>query len=232
MCSPQNQTLINNVLDDYVSQGRAFTAFEVSIEAKKRGATERHRDMRAYIHSCQSLNDELEFGSYSKTLVPVGGGNNAFLYHPNSFDPANYVPLDTNQSPAPTQPNSVSAPATSAAAATPTVDDGDIGHSLDHRNRLMIPTSFIRGLGVDPGNRVNVVRNNGSIFLIPEANAVADGDTATQQVVERNGDLRLSLGTLMSASLQTGNFQIESSSYNNSNAAIEVYNIDSDGNRL
>lgn len=224
MCSTQNENLINGVLDSFIGKGQAFTAFEVSLEAKKQGADERHRDMREYIHQCRVLNDELEFGIYAKTLVPVGNGHKAFLYHVNTFDPSTYVPLDTNIFP----PNVLSNVPIAATQQT----NSDIGYKLDYRNRLLIPTSFLRGLGISPGQRVNVVKlNQGGLKLVSESVQINTDDIANQQVVEKNGDIRLSFGTLTAAGFQVAMFQIEISTYENENA-VEIYNIDSQGLRL
>lgn len=231
MCSVDNQNLINAVLDDFIGKGQAFTAFEVSIEAKKRGATERHRDMRDFIHQCQCLNDELQFGSYEKTLVPVGGGNKAFLYHHNTFNPSGYVPLDTSN-------NASSTPSVSN---NPIVDpstqqtNSDIGYKVDYRNRLLVPTNFIRSVPAISGQRVNVVKlGQGGLKLVGETVQIDSNDTATQQVVERNGDIRLSLTTLLASGLQIASdrvFQIETSTYGQY-PAVEIFNIDLQGVRL
>jgi hypothetical protein len=253
MCSVDNQNLINAVLDDFIGKGQAFTAFEVSIEAKKRGATERHRDMRDFIHQCQCLNDELQFGGYEKTLVPVGGGNKAFLYHHNTFDPSGYVPLDTsNNAPSVftgiTNQGGVSNPGISpqdAINASQNINklldpstqqtNSDIGYKVDYRNRLLVPTNFLRSVPAISGQRVNVVKlGQGGLKLVGETVQIDSNDTATQQVVERNGDIRLSLTTLLASGLQIASdrvFQIETSTYGQY-PAVEIFNIDLQGVRL
>ena len=95
--------------------------------------------MRNYIHQCQCLNDELEFGGYEKTLVDVGNGQQAFLYHPNAYDPSQYVPLDTNN--APSQPPA--ADSTGAVAAAQSSDDDDDGIETERFESLNIDIDIV-----------------------------------------------------------------------------------------
>ena len=44
------QGLVNEIVAEWVSGGKMFTAFEVSLEAKKRGVHERHRNLREFVH--------------------------------------------------------------------------------------------------------------------------------------------------------------------------------------
>lgn len=210
MCDTQNQKLIDQVIADFMAQGRAFTAFEVSLEAKKMGATERHRDMKGYIHSCPALNDEVQMGDYMRTLVPVGyeGGTplEAYLYHPSSYDPSSYKPLSRGNSPAPVIDVQSRPAAPQQALPAPAQDDndpalaGDTEFRLDYRNRLLIPTNFIRDLGLSSGEVVHIVTDEENKCLLLQKGAPAQGGSRTQ-MIERNGDLRLSQLTLAGAGI-------------------------------
>ena len=222
MCTPQNSQIIDTVIKEFLDRGQAFTAFEVSLEAKKRGATERHRDMKNYIHQCAGLNDEMEFGDYSKTLVSVGneGGQplQAFLYHPKSYDASTYKPLERKGGAPPTP-----TPALPALAASTTPngtgtavldpDEPDDGsYAVDYRNRLMIPTKFLRGISANPGELVHVYSESdgvGNCIYLSKTAPTKDGVTSKTQMVERNGDLRLSQTTLQGSGLSGTNFLIE-----------------------
>src|SRR5262245_19074249 len=87
------QDLINDVVTEFIEQGRMFTAFEVSLAVKDRGAPYRHRNMRDYVH-------EVVFrvggdrGTYTRTLMDVGAPEQAWVYHPLTSNPYEYVPLD------------------------------------------------------------------------------------------------------------------------------------------
>jgi hypothetical protein len=227
MCTPQNSQIIDTVVKEFLDRGQAFTAFEVSLEAKKRGATERHRDMKNYIHQCPVLNDEMEFGNYDKTLVHVGneGGQplQAFLYHPKSYDASTYKPLERKGgSSQPAAVPSVPALAASTAgavngsgAAALDPDEPDDGsYAVDYRNRLMIPTKFLRGMSATPGELVHVYADTdgvGTCIFLSKTAPTGDGVTSKTQMVERNGDLRLSQTTLTGSGFTGNKFLIENS---------------------
>jgi hypothetical protein len=225
MCTPQNSQIIDTVVKEFLDRGQAFTAFEVSLEAKKRGANERHRDMKNYIHQSAGLNDEMEFGDYTKTLVSVGneGGQplQAFLYHPKSYDPNTYKPLERKGGGSPPLIPQVPTPSLAASAApsaTATLDPDepdDGSYAVDYRNRLMIPTKFLRGISANPGELVHVYAESdgvGNCIYLSKTAPTKDGVTSKTQMVERNGDLRLSQTTLQSSGLSGTNFLIENNS--------------------
>ena len=59
---------IDDVVCEWINEDKMFSAFEVSIEAKKRGANERHRNMKHYVH--QSIAENAD-GAYSRTLLDL-----------------------------------------------------------------------------------------------------------------------------------------------------------------
>ena len=228
MCSPSNSALIDNVIREWTGQNRAFTAFEVSLEAKSRGATERHRDMRAYIHQTQALVDQMEFGDYQQTLIPVGSEKGqtlqAFLYHPKSYDVSRYQPL-SRKGQAPQQvtpPASIPTPAIAATSPSTTpslsaVLDGDDDHDtgddafhLDYRKRLLVPTKYLREAGFKQGDNVCVLADSvcHSILIVKDEPSTANFTVKVQRV-EKDGDLRLSQTTLQGAGLNGDKFSID-----------------------
>jgi len=220
MCTPANSQILDTVIREFLDQGRAFTAFEVSLEAKTRGADERHRDMKNYIHQCPGLNDEMEFGDYTKTLTNVGqdGGQplQAFLYHPKCYDPATYKPLERKGGSKPASTPALAASTSSilpAAAAVADPDEPDDGsYAVDYRNRLMIPTKFLRGIAANPGELIHVYSKSdgvGPVIYLSKTAPTDDGVTSKTQMVERNGDLRLSQTTLQGSGLNGNKFLIE-----------------------
>ena len=234
MCTDSTKNIINSVLDTFLGQKRAFTAFEVSLEAKQRGATERHRDMKDYIHTCQIMKDETEFGDYEKTLISVGQGRQAYLYHLSSYDINQYVPLHMGGATSTPSTSTTQTVSTTTPTQSSSTNNGfwvDHVHTVDHRNRLMVPTRYMRDAGFDAGDHVNVVRSNGSLFVTSATTAVKTGDTVSSQIVERNGDIRVALSNLVQAGLQNGSFDFIDTSYNG-DPAVEVFNVDSNGNRI
>lgn len=252
MCDPQNQDIINAVVKEFITQSRAFTAFDVSLEAKSRGATERHRDMKDFIHQSSVLNDEMQYGNYTKTLVYVGddGGNKlqAFLYHPTNYDPNSYVPQPRKRGNfptpgvkaipsfgTPTTPNSPTpavclpggGPGTTTTPAGLSSGDGtddgasdDGTYRLDHRNRLMIPTTFLKKLGLVPGQMVYMSPESKKMVLT--AKAVNTSSGATSKMVERNGDVRIYEGVLNNCGMSGSKFKVEMAAAPNGDPVVEI----------
>src|SRR5579864_5141239 len=44
------QSRIDDIVAQWVREGKLFTAFEVSLAVKEQGVRERHRNMREYVH--------------------------------------------------------------------------------------------------------------------------------------------------------------------------------------
>lgn len=204
MCSSTNQQIIDQVVSDFLDQKRAFTAFEVSIAARKLGADERHRHMKAYIHA--KLADVLNFGNYCRTLIPVGDGHQAFLYHDDTYNPSDYVPLNTSQ------PKKLD---------TKVHSDSE-GYSLDYRNRLLVPTQFFKQIGAEPHSTVQLKPTKGTLFIERQKD-----QGSSSHVIERDGNLRLSHKMLLEAQLQYGSFDIQAN-----DEYIEIFNVDDQGNRI
>ena len=87
------QSRIDEIVAQWVREGKMFTAFEVSLEVKKRGGQERHRNMREYVHET-IFRLGIERGDYSRTLMDVGAPEQAWVYHTIASNPYDYVPLD------------------------------------------------------------------------------------------------------------------------------------------
>ena len=212
MCSTENQEIIDQVLKTFIDQGRAFTAFEVSLEAKSKGATERHRDMKGYIHSSEVITDNMEFGDYIQTLVRVGEEHGqdlkAFLYHPKSFDPVTYNPLIRGGQFAKGSQVVVVPPVANITGPTTTTTASPSSDSyvFDSRDRLLIPTSYMRKVGFEPGKTAYIYQEGTAVAVATEG---PDGVSAKEQKVERDGDIRLARSTLEQNGLTASSFVIE-----------------------
>lgn len=226
MCSSASMSIIDQVVTDFVGQNRAFSAFEISLEAKERGTPERHRDMKDHIHRCQPITDAMEFGNYTKTLTNVGTEDGqplqAFIYHPNTYDVSQYKPLPRKGGSKPVSPDPVL-----AAAATTTGSDGpgdDDSHVLDHRHRLMVSARFMRGISANPGDIVHVFSENDGVsqcmYVTKDAPA---GKLTNQKMVENVGDRIYLYTTLFNDAGMKGNkFTIEVSTYNGTTPAVKI----------
>lgn len=225
MLTDPQKAIIDAVIAEFVSADRAFTAFEVSLEAQQRGVQARHRHLRDHIHACKALTDITEFGDYEKTLVDVGQGHQAFLYHRFDYDTANYTPLNQTSPPPVSIPPAASAqpagPAVFSPTPVPTVsDDGSDGgdsnvdphYQPDYRNRLMVPTKFLRELGLAPGEMATLALDKNTLWLFKDTDP-GYPQPQYRQVVERNGDLRLSQSRLVESGLTGNRFEIKTEKY-------------------
>lgn len=213
MCSPSNQQLIDTIVSDWVGETRPFTAFEVSLEAKKRGADERHRDMKGYIH--QSLQREVDFGNYVRTLVPVGNEQGqqleAYLYHPDGYDVSLYQPLNRNYR-TPQQVGSSIPALTHQTSATSVADDEEDDLSVDNtyelgvNDTLLVRKQYLESIGLEPGDTIYVYSDNlGELALSKNDPSLP---TSRQQIVHTRGYVRLSKQRLQEFGLYGQKFEV------------------------
>lgn len=169
MCSPQNQQIVEQITLEFVHQGLMFTAKDVTDEAKRRGADERHLHMKNVVHETMK---NLGNSDFERTLVPIlNVRDEAFLYHKKGTDVRTYASIDLaryslmtqNQTNAPTSPVPVLTPQTwlssannpvTPAPATPTSVLVQSGIKLTG-NRLHVSSTLIKKIGLSP--RENVV---------------------------------------------------------------------------
>lgn len=197
---------IETIVQEWIAQGRAFTAYEVSREAQSRGIRERHANLRNHVHGCSVLQDAVNFGDYQRDNVPVGSGLNAILFHPDNYDISQYQPLDRNDGTTAT----ATAPAVTTTPTTaPTVSVFDVDEfELDFRNRLLVRKGFVTGIGANPGDLVGVfVENN--MAVIRKHDPLGGSLPTAQMRVERDGEVRVSKSSLEAAGLTGDKFSIE-----------------------
>ena len=202
--SVEVQELVNQVVSEFVGEGKMFTAFEVSLEVKKRGGQERHRNMREYVHET-IFRIGIERGDYSRTLMDVGAPEQAWVYHTVAANPYDYVPLDRtgmDTVPAHARPRGVRNPLklTPGLSSPFAIPAGAYG--TDQRGRLCIPVSLLTQLGVGPGQRVNVLCDPANEqAVLTKASGPDAGNSDTSYTVEGDGNVRLTQGTLEKATL-------------------------------
>jgi hypothetical protein len=220
MCNSDNQGVFNTVLTDFIGQGRAFTAFDVYMEGKQvHQITERYRDCKDYIHGCQVLNDEMQFGNYIKSQAAFAGGNGVkpFIYHPTSYDISQYQPLAQTK----VTPVVKSAqPVQSTTASTTDDDDDDGKHSLDYRQRLMVPTRFLREIGANASSEVYIYHDNDGKNDRIMITLTKPSCNYRVQRVERNGDIRLSQTCLSECHLLGTKYELSTETHTLGKAVI------------
>lgn len=230
MCNatPDQMQMLEKTVKQFLDEGRMFTAYDVTIETREReDINMRHKDVRGACHEIQCLSDACDFGwddangspiDWSRSQVSMsGGGQWAFVYHPANVDPNGYTPRQTSgQTSKPSSQPSQSASTTPSISVTPSDSGGtnvDGTFATDYRNRLFIPTTFLRQAGLSPGDKAFVVADkpNKLVLLAGDDTNFKDDKTVrvTTQRVERNGDLRLSSTTLNAADLDADKFVIE-----------------------
>lgn len=74
---------IRSVISDKIEQEGTFTAFDITMELRKRGMQVYHRDVKEMVHN---MYDNGDMEDYARTLLDVGSGTKALLYHPGDFD--------------------------------------------------------------------------------------------------------------------------------------------------
>jgi hypothetical protein len=184
MCDSATIQLIEEVVEEKVRAGEMFTAFDVSLEVKKRGGTDRHRHMKRYVHAYHGRG--LMGTDYARTLIPIPGARaQAYLYYPKSADPAGYRLWPRRRS-------------------------SDSGLRTDRRSRVCVPVCWLRAAGLLPGSKAYVVSDDGSHTLILTRDQPDPGKAVILQTykVEKDGNVRIAKTTLARAGLTGKSYTI------------------------
>ncbi len=198
---------------NFLEQGRAFTAYDVTIETRNRMKFGlHHNDARDDIHQLTLLNDALAFGwtnsngftqNWNRTRVELTSGVKAFVFHPVSFDPYTYqgIPIQAAhvvQTPPPASISAVPAAPQTQSVQNQTANDGTL--KRDSRERLLIPTRYLREVGIAPGDTVRLYSHTPTKSLVLTKDHDPFGSPnfswLCDKRVERNGDIRVSKYTL------------------------------------
>ena len=217
--SPTYQTLTNTITD-FVNEGRMFTAFEVSLVAKKRGVRYRHRHLRDTVH--ELVIDLGNAAGYTRTLRNVGAPEPAWVYHLREDDPLDYVPLPRRDAPSGSMSDiplvvsvGASKPMQLRPRTTPPAWVPPGGHVTDQRGRLCIPVAHLAQIGANPGQIVNVACNPSSRKVyVTRPNRHDTHDPDTTYTVEPDGNVRLTQLTLERAGIDgMAYYKIDGSSF-------------------
>lgn len=181
------------------------------------------------IHTICHLRDAIDVGwadpqgetvqwTRSTYQMQDGSGVWFWVYHPLGYDVNQYQPYSQQQlqaiwgqpaapSPAASVNPPLPLPMGSIATAEPipahpdSGGEGDDGtFKPDFRNRLLIPTRFLRSAGINPGDEISVIVDDTNKLLMLAADSTnfqGNGSVRiTTQRVEKWGDVRLSSATL------------------------------------
>ena len=177
------------------------------------------------IHTICHLRDAIDVGwtdpqgntvQWSRSVYDLNDVNGkwCWVYHPEGYDITEYKPYTNAQlwgvpvSPSPAAavnpPQPLPLGSISTAAAIPAHpdsggDNDDGTFSPDYRNRLLVPTRYLRAAGINPGDEISVIvdETNKILMLAADGTNFQNGSVrVTTQRVEKWGDLRLSSATL------------------------------------
>lgn len=250
MSHPNITEMLTETVVNCFEQGRPFSGYNITLWTREReGIKLRHLDIQGDVHDLEVIQDALDYGytmadgkTYSWTRSEFSNWHGpAFqVYHPVGYDINNFVPEGVQ----PVSQNVIAAsvrPANMIGRVTPQADGTQPDHGghqddgtykTDYRDRLMVPTKFLKDAGISAGDTVFVIpdQTNQTVFIAKDDSFLdCDSITISTQRVERNGDIRLSSRTLKSAGLQaypSGNkFVIETAEVDGDNTKIKVVEI-------
>jgi len=223
MCSPQNEALVHEVLDEKIAADEMFTAWDVTSEAKKRGADERHGILKGAVHSRW---DYLRAAGYRRAPVDIPGvAVPPWVYYPLNADPQDYL-------------NSSAVNVVTPAADDDDVDvdaNGDVdieddavptgvvvgtaiavdrtSSLLTKEGRLNIPADMLRSIGARHGKIVEFHSKDDELFVVEAGDAVQDrlngADAIRACTINSDGRMRISSDVLKRAGMNGTRFYLE-----------------------
>lgn len=223
MCEPATLGFIQEIIGREVDEDKMFTAFDVSLAAKKMArqkgeAVERHRHMKNTIH--QEMDRYISNGLYERQLLDVGPNLRAFVYYPEGQDPTQYTPLKRLDAPPATSTPHKHAIIPPAVPLDQDDDDDDDGGdtrgdgSPDARGTINVPTYLLRAAGIEPSDDAYVIakvddqKNN---ILVVTKDKPADVDPLVTYKADPHGAVRISKGQLAAGGLVGSKFDYDSS---------------------
>ena len=88
MCTQRNEDIVKGIVNEFISKRWSFTAYTITLEARKRGADEPHNDLKKVVHG-MFANGEMQGFTRSVANIP-NVPRQPFLYQPdpNAAQPA------------------------------------------------------------------------------------------------------------------------------------------------
>jgi len=179
-----DRQIVEEIVEEWVRGENMFTAFDVSLEAKRRGAQCRHRDMKPAIHEQMRYNRD-----YTRQQIQINGASGRpYLYFLVGADPDEYEPLDRSKFDDDMQfdGHKVAAPAKR------------ICNQVDKRGRYCVRSSFVADAGFDKGDAVSIFVNSDEITIAPITYPDPNNSAKTYKV-DKDRNIRISKTLLDSA---------------------------------
>lgn len=164
MASAIAEIFINDVVQDFIDRNVSFTAKDVtdSVKDKLRAGNhpfERHNDLKDTVHStCSRLMDH----NWNRSLVSIPNvPDQAFLYHPVTEDPKNYVDklkVVNNTGNPVSLIATMTPPVVASLVSIPvaTKNDDPYNRATDQDGRLIIAKQLVNSIGLSEGDSANV----------------------------------------------------------------------------
>ena len=214
MCLTANVTIIDQVIDERIALAsdktkvqRMFTAYDITREARARGATEYHGQMKGAVHARWY---DLQNNGYTRSLINTPTGD-AWLYHPAGDDITEYtknlnqnalalgVPSPNTALPSPNTAPAVATPAAvtpSFSVSQPTPGTASAAttfkkQAVDSEGRLPIYADQIAALKVKPGGRVAVYAGSTHRLAIVAPAIPYNGKKIAEYTVNKDGRVRI-----------------------------------------
>lgn len=195
-----DEEIIQEVVSEWVGQGKMFTAYEVTIAARERGMAKRHKAVRAYVHEI-IFNEGIPH-NYTRILMDVGATEQAWLYYRLGDNPYAYAPLSRKNSASQVPAIAVQGVPLSNMTNPAAVPPGAFG--TDGRGRLCIPVALLTAMGVKAKDRVNVIANfQDETLVVTKATGgwTSQWCSVNSYTAESDGNVRLTQATLEKANI-------------------------------
>ena len=86
-----SKQIVEEKVYGFVATGEAFTSVDVANAIKRDGEWVRNREVASWLRSDFLQSPTVANGDYVQTMIDVGQGYRANLYHPFHFDVTNYA---------------------------------------------------------------------------------------------------------------------------------------------
>lgn len=220
MCMYLNE--IVDVVNDYVRNDKMFTAWDVTMEVRKRSKDRvQHFEVKKEVHR---MFDNGSMASHNRVLANLPNINpQPWLYYPPTVDPSTYTG----------KPVVAVAPPTSSMSTVDDDDevdiaaDGSVVYKFDSTDRLCVPNKLVRELNLKAGDEVEVVCTTpptSEVCVVPK-NITFPGvpphvsSCVASYVVDRYDNVRISRAALTKIGINGVAFEINRDGNNN---AIKV----------
>lgn len=210
--------ILSNIISNKVTKGETFTAFNISLEAKKKGVLDKHSNLRNDIHTIMSeyIND----GDYTRKIVQVGteAYQRAWVYYPTTSKAPST--MSRSQVLSTTSSNSSSKlfkiPSVKTSKKRSKSTSNSLVKGLSSENRLLIPKSLTTKAGIVRSAYAFVGKDNTLILR----NSAPTKHEYVKYTVDSHGNTRIGQRVLKDAGFSVNKNSIFKLDYNNGSIVI------------